>query len=106
MSTTTTPNTSASTKNSSNPQKSQQPQQQQSKPQQQSSIFNAQTFKANWQQLVGLAKNQWSRLTEEDLTKACGDEQKLTMLVKDRYSLKQDEAGRQVKEFLTKNSSK
>ena len=105
MSTTTTPTQSSNAKNPP-PKTSQPPQQQQSKPQPQSTIFNAQTIKDNWKQLIGLAKKKWDKLTDAELTNAGGDEQKLSTLVKDRYGIKQDEANQQVKGFFAKNSSK
>lgn len=69
-------------------------------------ITHSGVTKDNWKQLIWYAKRQWYKLTEAELLKTTGDEGNLTNLLKDRYSLKHDEANRQVKDFLSNCISK
>jgi uncharacterized protein YjbJ (UPF0337 family) len=69
-------------------------------------LTNVETIKEKWKQIRTAAKARWVKLSEDELTKTDGDEQKLTNLVKNRYVISQDDANKQVKSFLAKNSSK
>ncbi|MDP2227600.1 MAG: hypothetical protein Q8J78_09005 [Moraxellaceae bacterium] len=55
---------------------------------------------AKWQQQVGAARTTWGKLTEDELVKSGGHEQKLASLVQGRYAISHDEASRQVKKFI------
>lgn len=57
-----------------------------------------------WKKLSGAAKIKWGKLTEEELQKSDGQEKNLTGLVQRHYSLTQDVAAKQVREFFEKNS--
>ncbi len=59
-------------------------------------------LKGKWQQQVGAAKIAWGKLTEDELLKSEGHDQKLAGLIQERYAITRDEAERQVKEFLDK----
>lgn len=61
-------------------------------------------IKGKWKQQVGAAKIAWGKLTEDELLKADGREEKLAGLVQERYAITRDEADRQVKSFFQKNS--
>lgn len=61
--------------------------------------------KSKWQQQIGAAKLAWGKLTEDELLKAEGQEQKLAGLVQERYAVTRDEASKQVKRFLDKLNS-
>jgi uncharacterized protein YjbJ (UPF0337 family) len=59
-------------------------------------------LKGKWQQHVGSAKIAWGKLTEDELLKSEGHDQKLAGLIQERYAITRDEAEKQVKEFLDK----
>lgn len=59
--------------------------------------------KGVWKQHVGAAKIAWGKLTEDELLKLEGHQQKLTGLVQERYAITRDEADKQVKSFFEKN---
>jgi uncharacterized protein YjbJ (UPF0337 family) len=59
-------------------------------------------LKGKWQQQVGAAKIAWGKLTEDELLKSEGHDQKLAGLIQERYAITRDEAEKQVKEFLDK----
>ena len=58
--------------------------------------------KGKWKQQVGAAKIAWGKLTEDELLKLEGHEQKLAGLVQERYAITRDEADKQVKSFFEK----
>lgn len=53
----------------------------------------------NWKQLKGRAKEQWARLTDDDLTLINGKRDQLIGRVQERYGIAKDEAERQVKDW-------
>jgi uncharacterized protein YjbJ (UPF0337 family) len=58
--------------------------------------------KGIWKQQVGAAKIAWGKLTEDELLRLEGHEQKLAGLVQERYAITRDEADKQVKSFFEK----
>ncbi|WP_342245692.1 CsbD family protein [Pseudomonas sp. OTU5201] len=60
-------------------------------------------LKGKWNQHVGAAKIAWGKLTEDELLKSEGQEQRLSGLVQERYAISRDEAQEQVKCFLDKH---
>ena len=53
----------------------------------------------NWKQLKGRAKEQWARLTDDDLTFINGKRDQLVGRVQERYGIAKDDAERQVKDW-------
>lgn len=56
-----------------------------------------------WQQQVGAAKTMWGKITEDELLRTEGQQQKLAGLVQERYAISQAEATKQVSAFFDKN---
>jgi uncharacterized protein YjbJ (UPF0337 family) len=56
----------------------------------------------NWKQLKGKAKQQWGRLTDDDLTRSAGRREELAGRVQERYGLAKDAAQKQVDEWASK----
>jgi uncharacterized protein YjbJ (UPF0337 family) len=52
-----------------------------------------------WLQIRGKAKEQWGRLTDDDLKQLEGHAEQLAGKLQERYGLARDEAERQAKEF-------
>jgi uncharacterized protein YjbJ (UPF0337 family) len=69
------------------------------------SVFNAEELKGKWKQQVGAAKVLWGKLTEDELLKLEGNEQKLAGLIQERYAITQEEAKKQVQDFFEKHKS-
>lgn len=53
----------------------------------------------NWKQLKGKAKQQWGKLTDDDLTMIHGRRDELAGKVQERYGLAKEAAQRQVDEW-------
>jgi uncharacterized protein YjbJ (UPF0337 family) len=62
-------------------------------------------LKGKWKQQVGAAKIAWGKLTEDELLKVEGRQEKLAGLVQERYAITRDEADKQVKSFFKKYKS-
>jgi uncharacterized protein YjbJ (UPF0337 family) len=61
--------------------------------------MNWDTIKGNWKQMVGSAKTQWGKLTDDDLTVIEGQRDKLVGRIQERYGIAKDEAERQVDDW-------
>jgi len=60
-------------------------------------------LRGRWRQRIGAAKIAWGKLTEDELLKIDGHEQKLSGLIQQRYAITRDEALKQVKAFFSKH---
>jgi uncharacterized protein YjbJ (UPF0337 family) len=60
-------------------------------------------LKGRWKQRIGAAQIAWSRLTEDELRKIEGHEQKLSGLIQRRYAITHSEAVEQVRAFFLKH---
>ena len=57
-----------------------------------------------WKQLKGKVKEQWGKLTDDDLTRLEGDQEQLAGRIQERYGIAKEEAERQVRDFRSKNA--
>jgi uncharacterized protein YjbJ (UPF0337 family) len=64
--------------------------------------MNWDTIKGNWHQVKGKVKEKWGDLTDDDLTRAEGNEEQLAGIIQERYGIARDEAKRQVKDWADK----
>jgi uncharacterized protein YjbJ (UPF0337 family) len=65
--------------------------------------MNKDQVEGNWKQLKGKVKEQWGKLTDNDLTVVEGNMDQLAGRVQERYGIQRDEAEKQIKEFLRRN---
>ncbi|MCK9384949.1 MAG: CsbD family protein [Nevskia sp.] len=70
------------------------------------SLPSVDEIKGKWKQHVGDAKIAWGKLTEDELLKSEGHEQKLAGLIQERYAVTRDEADAQIKKFFAKHKPK
>ena len=56
----------------------------------------------NWKQLKGRAKQQWGKLTDDDLTTSAGRRDEPAGKVQERYGIAMDATRRQVDEWARK----
>jgi uncharacterized protein YjbJ (UPF0337 family) len=61
---------------------------------------NTEQLKGNWNQLKGKAKQQWGKLTDDDLMRVEGNQDELVGRIQERYGIAKEEAERQVNDFL------
>ena len=61
--------------------------------------MNEDRIEGNWKQLKGKVKEQWGKLTDNDLTELEGNQDQLAGRIQERYGIAKDEAEKQVKAF-------
>ena len=62
--------------------------------------MNEDTLKGQWKQLKGKAREQWGKLTGDDLDRIQGQSEQLVGSIQERYGVARDEARRQVDAWL------
>ncbi len=66
--------------------------------------MNSDQLEGKWKQLKGSVKQQWGKLTDDDLTFINGRSEELVGKVQERYGIARDEAQKRVNEFLATNN--
>ena len=64
--------------------------------------MNWQRIEGNWKQFTGKAKEQWGRLTDDDLTVINGKQEQLIGRIQERYGIAKDEAEKQVSNWTNR----
>lgn len=59
-------------------------------------------IEGNWKQLTGKAKEQWGKLTNDDLDVVAGRRDQLAGKIQERYGIAKDEAEKQIGEWERK----
>ena len=59
-------------------------------------------IQGNWTQAAGRAKEQWGRLTDDDIDAVAGRRGRLVGKIQERYGVARDEAERQLSEWQRK----
>jgi len=67
--------------------------------------MNEDIISGNWKQFKGNVREQWGKLTDDDLDVIAGQRDQLLGKLQERYGIKKDEAERQLKEFEDRSSS-
>ena len=62
--------------------------------------MNADVLKGKWLQLKGEARQQWGKLTDDDLDQIEGNAEKMVGKLQERYGYARDEAQRELDKFL------
>lgn len=62
--------------------------------------MNRDTLEGQWTQLKGRVREQWGKLTDDDLDEVRGRAEQLIGKVQERYGIAKDEASRQVDRWL------
>lgn len=57
----------------------------------------------SWKQFTGSAKAEWGKLTDDDVTQAAGERDKLVGRVQERYGIAKEEAERQVDDWANRS---
>lgn len=67
--------------------------------------MNRDIIAGNWKQVMGKAKQQWGKLTDDDLTEIEGQRELLAGKIQERYGYTRDEAEKYVREWEGKLDS-
>ena len=63
-------------------------------------VFNWDEIAGNWKQFTGKARQQWGKLTDDDLEVARGQREELVGKIQERYGITKEEANRQVDAWI------
>ena len=66
--------------------------------------MNEDRIQGNWKQVKGKVKEQWGKLTEDDLDVIAGKRDQLLGRIQERHGIAKDEAERQVEAFERSNT--
>jgi uncharacterized protein YjbJ (UPF0337 family) len=61
--------------------------------------MNRDIVAGKWQQMVGQIKEQWGKLTDDDLQKAEGKFDRMVGVLRERYGYARDEAEKQLNKY-------
>jgi uncharacterized protein YjbJ (UPF0337 family) len=62
--------------------------------------MNEDILKGKWNQFKGSVKEQWGKLTDDDITQAEGNYDQLVGRIQERYGYNREEAERQVDDWM------
>ena len=65
--------------------------------------MNENTVKGNWLQFKGKVKEQWGKLTDDDLDVIAGKRDQMVGKMQERYGIARDEAEKQVSDWESSN---
>ena len=66
--------------------------------------MNRDQLKGIWHQVKGEAKVQWSKLTDDDIARIDGEQEKLVGAIQQRYGYGKERAAEEVDNFLNRSS--
>lgn len=61
--------------------------------------MNWDQIEGNWKQFSGKVREQWGKLTDDELTEIAGKRDQLVGKIQNRYGIAKEEAEKQVKKF-------
>jgi uncharacterized protein YjbJ (UPF0337 family) len=64
--------------------------------------MNWDIVQGKWKQMTGAAKENWGKLTDDDLDQAAGQRDKLIGKIQEKYGIAKDEAEKQVDAWSSK----
>ena len=65
--------------------------------------MNRDQMEGNWKQFTGKAKEQWGKLTDDDLDVVAGKREQLEGKIQERYGKSKDEAKKEVDNWFDRN---
>jgi uncharacterized protein YjbJ (UPF0337 family) len=68
-----------------------------------SKAMNWDQIKGEWKQFQGRVKQQWGKLTDDDLTRIEGHRDELVGRIQERYGYQKDQAEREVRDWESRN---
>ena len=68
--------------------------------------MNKDIIKGKWHEIKGSVKQQWGKLTDDDITKIEGSYEELTGALQKSYGYKKEQAEKEIKDFLDRNDWK
>ena len=64
--------------------------------------MNEDILKGKWKELKGNVRQQWGKLTNDDIDRLKGSQEELSGLLQQRYGYQRDQADREIKDWLSR----
>lgn len=64
--------------------------------------MNWDRIEGNWKQVVGKARAQWGKLTDDDFNVVAGRREQLAGKIQERYGVAKEDADKQINEWIGK----
>jgi len=64
--------------------------------------MNWDRIEGNWKQVVGKARAEWGKLTDDDFNIVAGRREQLSGKIQDRYGVAKEDANKQISEWIRK----
>ncbi|MBY0292243.1 MAG: CsbD family protein [Alphaproteobacteria bacterium] len=68
--------------------------------------MNKDIFKGHWHEIKGKLKQQWGKLTDDDITKIEGSYEELEGFLQTKYGYQKDQTQKEIQKFLDENNWK
>jgi uncharacterized protein YjbJ (UPF0337 family) len=72
-------------------------------PSDQEEFMNWDTIEGNWKKFTGNVKEQWGKLTDDDITRINGNREQLEGMIQERYGVAKDKAKEQVDSWMSRH---
>ncbi len=66
--------------------------------------LNKDIIKGKWMEMKGKVKQQWGKLTDDDVTQMKGSYEELEGVLRKRYGYERDQAEREIQTWVDKNN--
>jgi uncharacterized protein YjbJ (UPF0337 family) len=66
--------------------------------------MNKDIIQGNWNEIKGKLKQQWGKLTDDEITQLEGSFEKLDGFLQKKYGYQKDQAQKEIKAFFDKNN--
>jgi uncharacterized protein YjbJ (UPF0337 family) len=67
-------------------------------------VMDSDRLAGNWKQMKGKVKEQWGKLTDDDLTVINGKRDQLEGKIQERYGIQKDQVRQQVDDWFTRQN--
>ncbi|MGB5086107.1 MAG: CsbD family protein [Methylocystis silviterrae] len=65
--------------------------------------MNWDTIEGNWKKFTGTVKEQWGKLTDDDIARINGNREQLEGMIQERYGVAKDKAKEQVDSWMSRH---
>ncbi len=65
--------------------------------------MNWDMIEGNWKKFTGNVKEQWGKLTDDDITRINGNREQLEGMIQERYCVAKDKAKEQVDSWMSRH---
>jgi uncharacterized protein YjbJ (UPF0337 family) len=68
------------------------------------SVMDSNRLEGNWKQIKGKVKEQWGKLTDDDLTAINGQREQLEGKIQERYGMQKDKVKQEVDNWFSRQT--